>query len=120
MEEATKIIVEQAWNWGDTLNMISSLTMAIFTIVIAFFSFLVWKIYKQILFVTSAAEAHSDMMLKLKAIDMDIPIFWWDPTIEDPPVGWKHRKEIELDQIRFYIQEELRKKKKKVRLKLGD
>ena len=33
MEEATKIIIEQAWTRGDTVNMISSITMAVFTIV---------------------------------------------------------------------------------------
>ena len=111
MGEATKIIVEQAWTWGDTLNTIS-------TFVIAFFAILVWIVYKKISDITGAQETHSEMMLKIEAKRCRIPAVWWDPTIAAPPVGWKHDKEINLEKVYIYIPKELRKYRKKKPLEL--
>jgi hypothetical protein len=120
MDGVTKIIIEQPWTWVDTVNTISSIIMALCTVAVAVYAYRSWKVSKGIETYTSMAETHSEMLLKLEAKRNGIPIVWWDPTIEAPPVGWKHGKEIELEQIRFYIPKKLRKNKRKVPLKLGD
>ncbi|MEJ1366540.1 MAG: hypothetical protein RPV21_08320 [Candidatus Sedimenticola sp. (ex Thyasira tokunagai)] len=80
----------------------------VLTLVIAFFTFLVWKVYERIAWLTGAMESHSDLMLRLEAKrgikdGEPIKLVWWDPTIEKPPVKHKHGKEIDLSTIYVYL-----------------
>jgi len=90
--------------------------MIILTLVIAFFTFLVWKVYERIAWLTGAMESHSDIMLRVEAKrgikdGKEIKLIWWDPTIEKPPIKREHGQEIELDTIYVYLPPEERKEK---------
>lgn len=90
--------------------------MVILTLVIAFFTFLVWKVYDRMAWLTGAMESHSDIMLRIEAKrgikeGEAIKLLWWDPTIEDPPVKREHGKEVDLNTIYVYLPLHHRKKK---------
>ena len=63
--------------------------MILLTATIALFTYLVWKVYERIAWLTGAMETHSELMLRIEACrgvrDEPIKLLWWDPTIEDPP-----------------------------------
>ena len=81
--------------------------MVLLTAVIALFTFLVWKVYERIAWLTGAMETHSDLMLRIEAKrginDSPIKVVWWDPTIEKPPGKREHGKEVELNTIYCYL-----------------
>jgi hypothetical protein len=85
----------------------SNWIMVILTLIIAFFTYLVWKVYERIAWLTGAMETHSDLMLRIEArrgIDgTPIKLLWWDPTIEPPPVRREHGQEIDLSTIYIYL-----------------
>ena len=89
------------------------------TLVIAFFTFLVWKVYERIAWLTGAMETHSDLMLRIEALrginDMPIKLVWWDPTIEKIPTKKEHGQEIDLSTIYMYLPLEMRRNKPKVK-----
>jgi len=64
--------------------------MIILTLIIALLTFLLWKVYERIAWLTGAMETHSDLMLRIEAKrginEQPIKLVWWDPTIADPPV----------------------------------
>lgn len=85
----------------------SNWIMIFLTVVIAFFTYLVWKVYERIAWLTGAMETHSDLMLRIEARrgigGEPINLVWWDPTIESPPVKREHGKEIDLSTIYIYL-----------------
>jgi len=48
--------------------MIANWIIVLLTLVIAFFTFLIFLVYERIEWLTGAMESHSDMMLRLEAI----------------------------------------------------
>ena len=78
----------------------ASITTAILTAVIALFTFLVWKVYRRIGWLTGAMESHSDLALLLQARSANPPVevVWWDSTIEPLPIP-EHGEPRRLDRI---------------------
>ena len=87
--------------------------MAFFTIVIAFFTFLVWKVYERISWLTGAMETHSDLMLRIEARrgvnGQPVRLVWWDPTIAIVPTKKEHGEEVDLSTIYIYLPLEMRR-----------
>lgn len=87
----------------------------VLTLVIAFFTYLVWKVYERIAWLTGAMESHSDIMLRIEAKrgvnGQPIKLVAWDPTIEAPPVKREHGEEINLNTIYVYLPLNQRKNK---------
>ncbi|TAK05823.1 hypothetical protein EPO44_06225 [bacterium] len=96
--------------------------IVILTLVIAFFTFLVWKVYERIAWLTGAMETHSDLMLRIEArrgINGEpIKLVWWDPTIEKIPTRKQHGEEVDLSTIYIYLPMEMRQNKPGYRDKL--
>jgi hypothetical protein len=69
--------------------MITDWLLVILTLVIAALTYLVWKVYERIAWLTGSMESHSDLMLRIEALRgievKPIELVWWDPTIEDVP-----------------------------------
>ena len=86
--------------------------MAFLTLVIAFFTFLVWKVYERMAWLTGAMETHSDFMLRIEARrginGQPIKLLWWDPTIAKTPTKIEHGQEIDLSTIYIYLPLEMR------------
>lgn len=80
--------------------------MIVLTVIVVFFTYLVWKVYERIAWLTGAMETHSDLMLRIEAKrginGHPIKLVWWDPTLEPPPVTREHGKEIDLNTIYMY------------------
>jgi hypothetical protein len=95
--------------------MITDWILVIFTAVIAFFTYLVWKVYERIAWLTGAMETHSDLMLRIEASrginGRPIRLVWWDPTIVEPPINREHGQEVNLETIYCYLPPKLRKNK---------
>jgi hypothetical protein len=96
--------------------MITDWIMVGLTLVIAVFTYLVWKVYERIAWLTGAMESHSDLMLKIETLrgireNQPIELIWWDPTIEDPPVNREHGKLVELNKIYVSIPPKYRRNK---------
>lgn len=81
--------------------------MIILTLVIAFFTYLVWKVYERIAWLTGAMESHSDIMLRIEAKrginGQPIKLVAWDPTIQASPAKREHGQEFELDTLYVYL-----------------
>ena len=81
--------------------------MVVLTGVITVFTYLVWRVYARIEWLTGAMETHSNLILRLEAkrgIDgTPIKVLWWDPTIEEPPVKRVHGEEVDLSTIYLYV-----------------
>jgi hypothetical protein len=81
--------------------------LVILTLVIALFTYLVWKTYERIAWLTGAMETHSELMLRVEAKrginGKPIKLVAWDPTIERLPVRREHGQEIEVDTIHFFL-----------------
>ena len=69
------------------------------TIVIAFFTYLVWQINKRMEWLTGAMESHSGMMLRIEAHKRKIPMEFWDKSIKPFPRTDKHVEPVKLDKI---------------------
>jgi hypothetical protein len=82
------------------------------TIVIAFFTFLVFRVYQRMAFLTGAIESHSNLMVRIEAkrgIDgKSIKAIWWDPTVEKTPIR-QHGQEDDLSTIYLFLPQEQRK-----------
>ena len=81
--------------------------MILLTVIIAFFTYLVWKVYERIAWLTGSMETQSDLMLRIEAKrginGQPIKLVWWDLTIEPPPVKREHGQEIDLTTIYVYL-----------------
>ena len=81
--------------------MLTDWILVFLTFVIAIFTFLVWKVYERIAWLTGAMESHSDLMLRINAArginGKPIDLVWWDPTIADAPVTKEHEKRNRSD-----------------------
>lgn len=86
-----------------------------FTAVIAWFTYLVWKTYKQIEWLTGSMESYAMLTLAIEAKrgtatkKKPIKVVWWDPTIEKPPTTYRHGKEADLETIYIYVPPRYRK-----------
>lgn len=87
--------------------------LVILTLVIACFTYLVWKVYERIAWLTGAMETHSDLMLRIEALrginGAPIKLLWWDPTIQKVPTKKEHGQEIDLSTIYMYLPLEMRR-----------
>lgn len=87
---------------------------AFLTLVIAILTYLVWRVYIRIAWLTGAMETHSLLQVRLeasKAVSQSgqpVKVVWWDPDVEKPPVVPEHNKEAQLDQIYLYLPQHLR------------
>ena len=76
--------------------MITDWLLVFLTFVVAVLTFLVWKVYERIAWLTGAMETHSDLMLRIEALrgidGKQIALIWWDPTIGDPPTQKSARR----------------------------
>jgi hypothetical protein len=95
--------------------MITDWLMAFFTLIIVALTFLIWKVYERIAWLTGAMESHSDMLLRIEALrgidGKQIELVWWDPSIEDVPTLKEHGKPIELKRIYIYLPPKFRRNK---------
>ena len=95
--------------------MLTDWILVFLTLIIAIFTFLVWKVYERIACLTGAMESHSDLMLRISAArginSKPIDLIWWDPTIADVPVKQEHEKPVELNKIYVYLPPHLRRNK---------
>jgi len=102
----------------------TNVLMVFLTALIALFTFLVWKVYERIAWLTGAMETHSDLMLRIEAKrginGSPIKLIWWDPTIEKPPGKREHRQEVDLDTIYCYLPPGERQVQRSWRAKLRD
>jgi hypothetical protein len=93
--------------------------MVIATLVIAFFTFLVWKVYERMAWLTGAMETHSDLMLRIEArrgINGEpIKLVWWNPTIAKTPATKGHGQDIDLSTIYIFLPPEMRQNKRTFR-----
>jgi len=89
--------------------------LVLLTLFIAFLTYLVWKVYRQIAWLTGAMETHSEIMLRIEAKrginGQPLRLVAWDPTIEPPPIKREHGKEIDLSTIYVYLPLQERKNK---------
>lgn len=103
--------------------MITDLIMVFLTFVIAALTYLVWKVYERIAWLTGAMESHSDLMLRIEALrgapnGKPIDLIWWDPSIKEAPIVQEHGKKVELNQIYVYLPPRLRQKKPSLKQRL--
>ena len=88
------------------------------TLLLVVLTYLVWKVYEQIAWLTGSMETHSDLMLRIEALrgidNKPIELIWWDPTIEDPPIFPEHGKPVELKRIHIFVPPELRHRKQRI------
>ena len=79
----------------------------IFTGVIALCTYLVWKCYARIEWVTGAMETHSNLTLMIEVSrrinGQPIEMIWWDPSIEGWPSNAQHGAPAELKEIRIGV-----------------
>jgi len=83
---------------------------AIATVIIAVFTALVWKINKRMEWLSSAAESHSALILRMEAEKRGIEMEWWDPSIEDFPREGRHQEPCKINKIYLGIHPKLQKK----------
>jgi len=104
--------------------MITDWLLVLLTLVIAIFTYLVWKVYERIAWLTGAMESPSALMLRIEAQrgirDEPIDLVWWDPTIAKPPSQAEHGKPAELNRILVFIPPEHRQNKPSTRHRLRD
>lgn len=77
---------------------ITNTITAISSVVIAVFTFLVWKVYRRLTWFTGAMERHSDQQRRMVAKQQKIPIVLWDKTIHDWPEDGDHGQR---DQVKY-------------------
>jgi hypothetical protein len=87
--------------------------MVALTLVIALFTYLVWRVYERIAWFTGAMESQSDIMMRIEARrgvkSRPIELVWWDPTIEAPPIAREHGARVDLRRIYVYLPPSMRK-----------
>jgi len=89
--------------------------LALLTAVIALFTYLVWRVYRRIEWLTGAMESHSAILLRLEAArsvsptGQPVKVIWWDPDIEPPPITPEHGKEAQVNEVYVYLPPRLRR-----------
>ncbi|MCE2509883.1 MAG: hypothetical protein J4G10_02720 [Alphaproteobacteria bacterium] len=64
---------------------------------------------RRLALLTSAIESHSELTLRMQLRDANIPIVWWDKTVEPwPDEGKRHRNRSELTHVVLGVPERLR------------
>jgi hypothetical protein len=69
--------------------------IAIFAAVIALSTYLVWRTYERIAWLTGAMESNSESMYRMAAQREGIECYWWGPSLAEggnrwPPFERKH------------------------------
>jgi hypothetical protein len=94
--------------------MITDWLLVLLTLVVAVLTYLVWKVYERIAWLTGAMESHSSLMLRIEALrginGKPVELVWWDPTIEPPPTVMEHGKPVEVNRIHVYVPPRFRRK----------
>lgn len=89
--------------------------MVVLTLIVAIFTFLVWKSYYRTEFFTGAMETHSDLMLQIEArrgiMGEPIKLVYWDPTIDKFPKKKQHGQEVDLSVIYIGLPLSMRRNK---------
>lgn len=94
------------------MDSLMALFTTLLTVAIALFAYLTWKAYHRIEWLTGAMESHSEMMLRLKALEQEVNVVWWDPSRKDfPPFKGEHNTPAVLEEIRLGVPPEHREKK---------
>ncbi len=82
---------------------------AIATAAIAWLTFLLVRINRRLTAFTGALESHSTLRLRLALKKENIPVVWWDKTVEPWPVeNLRHRNRSELTHAVLGVPERLR------------
>ena len=93
------------------------LIMVILTTFLVFLTYLVWKVYERIAWLTGALESHSELMLRIEAKrginGQPIKLVAWDPTIDPLPIKREHGQEIDINTIYCYLPLDQRKNRPK-------
>ena len=92
--------------------MITDWIIAVLTLIIALFTYLVWRVYERIAWLTGAMESHSNLMLRIEALrginGKPLELIWWDPTIGPIPSVKEHGKPVDVTRIYIYLPPALR------------
>ena len=89
--------------------------IAALTAVVALFTYLVWRVYCRIAWLTGAMESHSTQFLRLEAAKSVNPdgtpcqVIWWDPDVGAPPTHPAHGEVAEVKRIYLYLPPHLRR-----------
>ena len=104
--------------------MITESLLVFLTLAIVVLTYLIWKVYERIAWLTGALESHSDLMLRIEAIrgieGKPIELVWWDPSIENIPTVKEHGKPVEMNRIYIYLPPKLRRNKPSAWKRLRD
>jgi len=94
----------------------------ILTVGICYLTYLIYKVYTRIEWLTGAMETHSATMLLIEAArgtnGRPIKTVAWDPTIKAPPIKRVHGEEFSIDTIYIYLPPDQRKNKPTKRMNL--
>ncbi|MEQ9042603.1 MAG: hypothetical protein RLO23_02155 [Alphaproteobacteria bacterium] len=67
------------------------------------------RLNRRLAALTEAVESHSELVLRLQLRDANIPIVWWDKTVEPwPDESKRHRNRSELTHVILGVPERLR------------
>jgi hypothetical protein len=86
--------------------------MIVLTFLLVVFTFLTWRTYKTIEFLTGAMESHSTLELRLEILkwndqhpDKQIKMIWWDKTKTDTPTEGAptHGQPVAMDEVYFML-----------------
>ena len=96
----------------------------IFTGFIVIFTYLVWKVYERMAWLTGAMATHSNLMLRIEALrginHEPIKLIWWDFSIGDPPRKDEHGQEVDVSTVYIGLPLKKRKNRKKTWAKLKE
>ena len=91
-------------------NVVHSVVELLLAGAIVYFAWASWRVSSRLAWLTGAMESHSDIMMRLEAQKQEIPMVWWDPTVEVfPDEGIAHSKECRMNKIAVGLPEHLRK-----------
>lgn len=88
--------------------------IALLTGVIALFTYLVWRCYRRIEWLTGSLESHSMIALRLEVArtmtssGQSVKIIWWDPDIGGAGAQPKHGDDATVNEVRIFLPPHLR------------
>ena len=82
---------------------------AIATVAIVLLTCLLLRLNRRLASFTGAIESHSELLLRLKFKEENLPVVWWDQTVEPwPDENKRHRNRSELTHVVLGVPEHLR------------
>lgn len=87
----------------------AAILAAIGTVAIAVLTYLLVRLNQRLANFAGAMESHSELMLRLKFKEENLPVVWWDKTVEPwPDENKRHRNRSELTHVVLGVPERLR------------